>query len=247
MRPTLPTPVLAALSKQMTDRLRRRPSPTSVLKGVPLGGMTSEALTQWLIDRALTGMGPWDSAAALAARYQDTKRYGSVQAQVDALVRAESGKSFTTGFLTALPGALALPVALPAALVATWLLQARMVAAMAILQGHDTSDLWVRTTVLLALDDARTPEALREEGLDVGQWAALGMAQHIAQPLVQGLWKRAGEALVRRAMRRGWTRMGRAVPLLGAVVAGGLDAYGCQQVALRTRSLLIPADRLLEK
>jgi hypothetical protein len=120
-----------------------------------------------------------------------------------------------------------------------------MVAAMAILMGHDPQGLWVRTTVLLALDDSRTPQALQEAGLDAGQWAALGMAQHLTQPLVAKLWHKAGQALLARAARRGWTRVGRVVPVLGAVVAGGLDAYGCRQVAARSRSLIVPPNRTL--
>ena len=236
---------IADLAGAVQARLSSSRSPSAVLGSNALGGITSEALTTWLVDRAIAGFGPFASAAALARGYSDDTRYPHAQARLDALVRHEAGKSFSSGFVTSLPSALAAPVALPAALAASWLIQARMVAAMAILSGHDVTDLWVRTTVLLALDDARTPAALREAGLDAGQWASLGMAQHLANPLLQGLWKRAGEALLRRAARRGWTRLGRAVPVLGAIAAGGLDAYGCTQVAARTRSLLLPTGRAL--
>jgi len=223
----------------------RRLKPGTKASFMPFSGQSSEALTQWLVDLALHGFGPLESAEALALSYKNGAQYKNDAARIDALVRAEASKSFTAGFVTSLPMPVALPAMVPVALLTTWLIQARMVAAMAILMGHDPQGLWVRTTVLLALDDARTPQALKEAGLDAGQWAALGMAQHLTQPLVSKLWHKAGEALLARAARRGWTRVGRVVPVLGAVVAGGLDAYGCRQVAARSRSLIIPPQRTL--
>jgi len=232
---------LMALAQSAARRLGAQPKPSLA----PFSGQSSEALTQWLVDLALSGFGPLESAEALAHKYKHGPRYPNDAARLDALVRAEASKSFTAGFLTSLPMPVALPAMMPVALVATWLIQARMVAAMAILLGHDPQGLWVRTTVLLALDDARTPQALKEAGLDPGQWAALGMAQHLTQPLMNKLWRKAGEALLARAARGGWTRVGRMVPVLGAVVAGGLDAYGCRQVAARSRSLIVPPNRTL--
>ena len=236
---------IADLAALVRARLRPPRSPTTHFASGAPRSITSEAFTGWLVDHAIAGFGPFDSAAALARSYSEDRRYPHAQARLDAIVRHEASKSFTMGFVTALPGPLAAPVALPTALVATWLIQARLVAAMAILCGHTASDLWVRTTVLLALDDARVPAALREAGLDSGQWASLGLAQHLAQPVLHGLWKRASEALLKQAARRGWTRLGRSVPVLGAMVAGGLDAYGCAQVAARTRGLLLPNGRIL--
>lgn len=236
---------MATLARQVAKRLNPQATAGHPQKAGTVGAQSSEAFTQWLVQLAIHGFGPLESAAQVAYKIKASKRYESDATRIDALVRQEANKSFTAGFLTSLPVPVALPAMLPVALLATWLIQARMVAAMAILLGHDADDLWVRTTVLLALDDARTPKALQEAGLDPGQWAALGMAQHLAQPVLKNLWHKAGEALLKRAGRRGWTRAGRFVPILGAVVAGGLDAYGCRQVAARSRSLMFAPHKTL--
>lgn len=241
MAKRLPKTPLAALTQSVMSRIKTGSGPAQGL----FMGRSSEAITQWLLNLSLSGFGPLESAEALASRYRNDPHLKNDASRIDAMVRGEANKSFATGLLTSLPVPLAMPAMVPMSLLATWLIQARMVAAMAILLGHDPDSLWVRTTVLLALDDARTPQALKDAGLNPGQWAAMGMAQHLGQPLLQNLWRKAGEALVARAARRGWSRVGRFVPVLGAIVAGGLDAYGCRQVAARSRSLIVPPDRLL--
>lgn len=245
MAPRPPPFVLAAVARQVARRLNKKNSNERAQGSGALAAQSSEAITQWLVDLALAGFGPMESAHALARRYQRAPRLKSTAARLDAMVRQEANKSFAAGFVTSLPVPIALPAMVPMALLTTWLIQARMVAAMAIISGHDPKSPWVRTTILLALDDANTPRALKEAGLNPGDWAAMGMAQHLAQPMMDGLWRKASEALLRQASRRGWARVGRFVPLLGAVLAGGLDAYGCRQVAARSRSLIVPPDRML--
>lgn len=233
-----PSRSLAALARVAARRIA--PHGSDAEPSSSLAAQSSEAFTQWLVQLAITGYGPLDSAAALARRYNDAPQYRTLDARIDALVAAESRRSFATGFVTSLPVPVAFGAMLPAALLATWIIQARMVAAMALLVDAQPDEAWVRTTVLMALDDAKTPAALRDAGLAPGQWAALGMAHHLTQPLAQKMWRRATDSLVQRATRRGWTRLGRAVPLVGAVFAGGLDAYGCRQVGARARALIVP-------
>ncbi len=57
--------------------------------------------------------------------------------RVAALIRRETRKNFTSGFLTGLGGVVTFPVSIPAALGASWLIQARMAAAIAKIYGHD--------------------------------------------------------------------------------------------------------------
>lgn len=239
MTPRWPTSSLAALARVAARRIT--PQGTQADASTSLAAQSSEAFTQWLVGLAINGYGPLDSAAKLARGYNDAPQYRTLDARIDALVAAESRRSFATGFITSLPVPVAFGAMLPAALIAAWIIQARMVAAMALLADAEPDAAWVRTTVLMALDDAKTPAALRDAGMAPGQWAAIGMAGHLTQPLAQKMWRRATDALVQRATRRGWTRLGRAVPLVGAVFAGGLDAYGCRQVAARARALIVPS------
>jgi len=74
-------------------------------------------------------------AAGLAAEYLGDDKYRDDGARVAALIKWETAKNFTTGFLTGLGGFITLPVAVPAALAASWVVQARMAAAIACIYG----------------------------------------------------------------------------------------------------------------
>jgi ABC-type uncharacterized transport system permease subunit len=80
---------------------------------------------------------------------------------VDALIRWEAAKNFTSGFLTGLGGVVTLPVTIPSALGASWITQARMCGAIAAVYGHALKEDRVRTLVLLAMIGDSGKEILR--------------------------------------------------------------------------------------
>jgi hypothetical protein len=199
----------------------------------PLSSQSSVAqtLTDWLVARACKGVAPFESAAALAAPYLKPGAYKSPEAAARALVQHEMGKTFGAGFVTGLGGFVALPVALPAGMAMSLLLQARMVAAIAILFGHDPEHPGVHTSILLSLEAGFAPEGVRRVGAKLGKWAAARTLNKIAPDALVQINERVGANLLRRVGRNKWGVFGRAVPVVGAMVAGGMDAYGCRQVA----------------
>ena len=68
-----------------------------------------------------------------------------------------------------LGGVLTLPVAVPSALGASWVIQARMVAAIAGIYGHDIRSDRVRTLVLLALVGDSAKEVVKAAGVKVSE------------------------------------------------------------------------------
>lgn len=213
-----------------TKRIRHNP---------PLSSQSSVAqtLTDWLVARACKGVPPFESAAALAAHYLAPGAHRTPKAAARALVQHEMGKTFGAGFVTGLGGFVALPVALPAGMAMSLLLQARMVAAIAILFGHDPRHPGVHTSILLSLEAGFAPEGVRRVGAKLGKWAAARTLNKVAPEALVQLNERVGANLLRRAGRNKWGVFGRAVPVVGALVAGGMDAYGCRQVAREAISL----------
>ena len=107
-------------------------------------------LVGWILDHALGGIGKLSSASDLADEYR-RKPYRSDAERVQALIRSAVAKNAATGFATGLGGVLTLPVAIPTSLVASLAIQARMVAAIAEIHGHDSKDDQVQTAILLCM------------------------------------------------------------------------------------------------
>ena len=115
-----------------------------IVKDVPESKLLSS-----LLGRALGGFPPLSSAENLATEYLTDQGYASHDERVASLVKRETTKNFTTGFLTGLGGVITLPLGMPTALGASWLIQARMAGAIARIYGHDLNDDRVRTMILL--------------------------------------------------------------------------------------------------
>lgn len=203
---------------------------------------SADVLTQWLLHRAVEGLPILSSGPDLAAQYLDNPKYPDPHARAKALVRWESSKSFAAGFVTALGGALTLPLSVPAALGATWLLQARMATGLAHVWGHNVTLPYVKTAVLLAMTGVSTPVAVRRALVHVGERVAGRAVAHISEATLQGINQRVGFRLLASASERGAIRLSRAIPVAGAVLAGAVDAYDCHAVARHANRLFSQDD-----
>jgi hypothetical protein len=197
-------------------------------------------LATYLLEHGIRGLGPLASAEALANEYLDEAKYRDDEARVSALVNWETGKNFTTGFLTGLGGFITLPVAVPAALAASWVVQARMAAAIARIYGHSLEDERVRTRILLALAGDVAKDAMKDLGFKVGDKLTQRAVEQIPGRLLVELNKRIGAKLAAQVGQRVLLRVPRAVPVLGGFVAGGLDAVVCRKVGATARTLFRP-------
>ncbi len=200
----------------------------------------AQKLTQFLIDKAISGVPPLVGAAELAQQYRDRANFPHDEARLSAMLRWEISKSFTAGFITGLGGFAALPIALPSNLGATWLLQARMAATVAELRGHSLRDPWVQSMVLVSLMGAAAPELLRRAGVNASQWAMKRALSRMSDKALVQLHRRVGARLVAVATGRSTVQMGRLVPVVGAVVGGAFDAYAARSVARAARHLFMP-------
>jgi len=197
-------------------------------------------LATYLLEHGLRGLGPLTSAEALAGDYLGEATYQDDDARVAALIKWETGKNFTTGFLTGLGGFITLPVAVPAALAASWLVQARMAGAIARIYGHDLESPRVRTKVLLSLAGDVAREAMSDVGVKIGDRLTQRAVEQIPGRLLVEVNKRIGAKMATQIGQRVVLRFPRAVPVLGGVVGGALDAIVCRKVGATARTLFRP-------
>jgi uncharacterized protein (DUF697 family) len=201
---------------------------------------SGSAIATYLLEKGLDGLGPLSSAASLATEYLIDESYANDDARVAALIKWETAKNFTAGFVTGLGGFVTLPLAVPSALAASWVLQARMVGAIARIYGHDLDDARVRTKILLALAGDVAKDAMKDLGLKPGDRLTQRAVDQIPGRALVEVNKRIGAKLVTKAGQRVALRFPRAVPVFGGVVGGALDAVVCRKVGQAAKSLFRP-------
>jgi uncharacterized protein (DUF697 family) len=210
------------------------------MTGPEYGDAPGSALAAYLLEKGLKGLGPLSSAESLATEYLIDTDYENDDRRVAALIRWETAKNFTTGFLTGLGGFVTLPVAVPSALAASWVLQARMSGAIARIYGHDLDSERTRTKVLLSLAGDVAREAMQDLGLDVGDRLTQRAVEQIPGRALVEVNKRIGAKLLARVGQRVALRFPRAVPVFGGVVGGSLDAVVCRKVGGTAKRLFRP-------
>ena len=185
-------------------------------------------VANWLTSNAIAGFGPLSSAENLAQEYIIDQSYPDNDSRVDSMINWETAKNFSTGFLTGLGGLLTLPVAIPASLGASWLVQARLAAAIAIIYGHDPSEDRVKTAILLAIIGQDIKEVCKQVGIKITTKLSHKMIEKIPGKILIEINKKVGFRLIAKAGEKSVINLTKAVPFVGGVVGGTFDAVTCR-------------------
>ena len=160
-------------------------------------------LVGYLLSKGISGVRPLSSAHDLAREYLLDQGYLNNDERVSSLIRWETTKNFTSGFISGLGGVVTLPVAIPAALGASWLIQARMAGAIACIYGHRLTDDRVRTMILLSLAGDAAKEVIKSVGIKFSQkLTERAIAQIPGRALIE-INKAIGFRLLTKAGERG--------------------------------------------
>jgi uncharacterized protein (DUF697 family) len=201
---------------------------------------SANRIALYLLEKGLEGAGPLSGSRNLADEYLIDKSFASDDRRVDALIKWETRKNFTSGFLAGLGGVVTFPVSIPAALGASWLIQARMAGAIARIYGHDLNSERVRTKILLSLAGDVAKDAMKDLGLKFNGKLTQGAVDQIPGRALVEINKRIGARLLTNVGQRVALKFPRAVPVVGGVVAGSLDAMVCRLVGRTAKTLFRP-------
>ena len=197
-------------------------------------------LINWITDRAVNGIPPMCSAENLALEYKIDTSYPDDEERIESLINWETTKNFTSGFITGIGGLITLPVSIPTAFGASWVIQARMAAAIANIAGHDINSDRVRTFILVCLAGDGCKEICKEVGIKVGQGLTKSAFQKIPGKVLIEINKRVGFRLLTKAGEKGAVNLMRIVPLAGGFVGGAFDAGACRVVGKQAKRLFYP-------
>jgi uncharacterized protein (DUF697 family) len=189
-----------------------------------------QQFVQAIVDKSIEGVPPLTSAESLALEYLIDYSYDDDGHRVKSLINWETTKNFTTGFITGLGGLITLPISLPAAFGASWVIQARMAGAIALICGHDLHSERVRTMVLLSLLGDAVEQVLKEVGVKIAQKVTAKVLEQIPGKVFIEINKKIGFRLLTKAGEKGTINFMKGIPWIGGPVSGFLDAAACQTV-----------------
>lgn len=201
----------------------------------------AEELVRWITDKAISGVPPLSSAEALAQEYIIHQDYTDDDERVDSVIKWESSKNFAAGFVAGLGGVMVMPVAIPAVLGASWVIQARLAAAIAHIYGWRLDDDRVKTFVLLTLLGAEAAEVLREAGVKVGTKLSIEIIKMIPGKAFTAINKAVGFRLLTKAGTRGVINLTKMVPVVGGAVGGTVDLVACRTVGKLAKKTFRPS------
>lgn len=189
------------------------------------GGIVASTFLQafdWAYGRAIDGLPGFDGAEELAEKF--AARYDSPDPAIKALILSQTALAGSAGLLTGIGGFVSLPVAIPANLASALYIQVRMIAAIAHLRGHDIRSPEVRGLVLACLTGSKAADTLKNAGARLGLRMSRDVAGWMSPALLKKAERVAGVSATALAGAGNAAKMGRFVPVVGGVVAGGVDA-----------------------
>jgi len=182
----------------------------------------------WAYGKAVGGMPGLEGAEELAARYRE--RHATADEAVAALIRWQTGIAGAAGFVTGCGGFVALPVAMPANLASALYIQARLIAAIADLRGHDIKSPDVRTLALACMTGSKAADTLKDAGVRFGTRLTRDAVGWASPALFKKVERVAGVSATCAAGAGNAAKFGKFVPVVGGVVAAGFDAAMTQLI-----------------
>lgn len=184
-------------------------------------GMVSKLL-EWTYSRAINGFGGVDSAYQLGNDYLNAK--GTLDEQVDQLIKWQVTKAASSGFFTGLGGWAIMPFALPANIASVIYIQVRMISAIAYMGGHDIQSDQVKSVIYVCMLGNGTKEIFKEMGIKAGEKFAKGLIEHTSRKMLLSINEKVSVNIASKLGSRTLTGLGKAIPLVGGVIGGSFDA-----------------------
>lgn len=176
----------------------------------------------------------------LADKYVRKSR--SVDEAAVKLINAQIAKSTASGFVTGLGGILTIPVSLPANLATVLYFQLRMIAGVAYMAGYDVHSPQVRSLAYVCLAGLTMEQLLKNTGIKVGTRITKSVATKLPAKVTASINQKVGYRLFTKFGNRSALSVGKAVPVLGGIISGGIDMIETQMIAERAYNMFLSSD-----
>lgn len=151
------------------------------------------------------------------------KKNPSVEEAAKSLINNSTVKCGTSGFLTGFGGFATMIATLPANITSVMYVQLRMCCAIAKMAGYDIHSDQVQTLIYACLTGSAMSDILKQAGIKFGQKFGTAMVKKIPGKTITAINQKVGFRFVTKFGETGIVNLGKVVPVLGAVIGGGVD------------------------
>jgi hypothetical protein len=210
---------------------------------IPDGDSRVMRILQTIVDHGVRGCERLPGAEALAWEYLRDPAYASTEQRVTALIRWESAKAVGLGFATGLGGMITLPASLPASLCTSWVLQARLVGAIACLHGHSLEEDRVRTLIMLCIVGGSCAEPVKEAATKTGERLLEQVIRKVPGSVLRQINRKVGFRFVTKAGTTGVINLTKLIPVAGGMVGGAAGCAACMATGRLAHRIFRNLDR----
>lgn len=183
----------------------------------------------------ITGSADWAESRLRSVqgdRYDGSKvgdRKGTPTDDVDKTIKRLITESViaagSAGFITGLGGFIALPVAIPANVAGALIINVRLAGAVAYLRGYDLNDPHIQIMVPLVAVGSNVQTSLAAIGTQIGVKLSQQALKKLSADVIRKINTRVGITLLAKyGTKRAVITLAKAIPFVGGVVGGGVDA-----------------------
>lgn len=146
-----------------------------------------------------------------------------VEDAAKSLINNSTVKCGTSGFLTGFGGFATMIATLPANITSVMYVQLRMCCAIAKMAGYDIHSDQVQTLIYACLTGSAMSDVLKQAGIKFGSKFGVAMVKKIPGKTLTAINQKVGFRFVTKFGETGIINLGKVVPVLGAIIGGGID------------------------
>ncbi len=162
-----------------------------------------------------------------------------IDAVIARLIKESATASGTQGFVTGFGGLITAGLTIPANVAASIAINMRMAGAIVHLRGWNIADPQVRTVAMMLAIGMSAQNVLSSFGVKVGQKIAEQMIKKVSHETIKAINKKVGfHLLAKYGTQRATITLAKAVPILGGVVGGAVDATSTALIGRATDKAL---------
>lgn len=162
-------------------------------------------------------------------------KYPDPEIAIDRFIKWQEGKTATSGFVTGFGGLVTMPITVPTDVASVIYVQLRMIAVIATLRGYNPHDDEVRTLAYICLTGTTTADFLKRSGIVVAEKIGTNVIKKIPGKALIKINQAVGFRLITKFGQTGVVNLGKAVPVLGALVGGSVDFAATKAIARVTK------------